>query len=248
MILIKLIIFSSAMLSMLVWERLRPFTLTNRHSLVEYCKNLALLAVNIFVSKFMIIPITGFITYFNFWERSSEANLSVMLLDILLLDFWIYWWHRLMHRSNFLWRFHQIHHLDETLDTSSAIRFHFGEVILSAFARAPIILIFSIPLAHIIAFEAFLLICSFFHHANIGLPNKLDKLLSKIIVTPSIHWIHHKADPKDMHTNFCLFISIWDRIFNTSSTTKRTKKMNIGLPKQKDKDLLGLLLLPFQKS
>ena len=40
--------------------------------------------------------------------------------DILLLDLWIYWWHRANHELPFLWRFHAVHHYDELLDTSSA--------------------------------------------------------------------------------------------------------------------------------
>ena len=53
-------------------------------------------------------------------------------LDILLLDLWIYWWHRANHEWPFLWRFHEVHHRDRHLDATTALRFHFGEVALSA--------------------------------------------------------------------------------------------------------------------
>jgi sterol desaturase/sphingolipid hydroxylase (fatty acid hydroxylase superfamily) len=67
-------------------------------------------------------------------------------LDLVTLDLWIYWWHRANHELPFLWRFHEIHHLDEFLDTTSAVRFHFGEVLLSTCVRAPLIILLGIPL------------------------------------------------------------------------------------------------------
>ena len=50
----------------------------------------------------------------------------------LLLDLSFYWWHWLNHRSRFLWRFHNVHHIDADLDVSTGFRFHFGEVAMSA--------------------------------------------------------------------------------------------------------------------
>ena len=74
-------------------------------------------------------------------------------LDLLLLDCWIYWWHRINHRLPLLWRFHEVHHLDEMLDTTSALRFHFGEVVLSSFVRAGLIFMLAMPLASVVVFE-----------------------------------------------------------------------------------------------
>ena len=88
----------------------------------------------------------------------------------MLLDFWIYWWHRANHELSWLWRFHQVHHLDELLDSSSAVRFHFGEVFLSALARAPVIILLGIPLASVLVFEALILVGAIFHHSDARLP------------------------------------------------------------------------------
>ncbi|MBW3625195.1 MAG: sterol desaturase family protein, partial [Armatimonadetes bacterium] len=51
------------------------------------------------------------------------------LLAFLLLDYTIYLWHRMTHRIPFLWRFHNVHHTDLDLDVSTALRFHFGEML-----------------------------------------------------------------------------------------------------------------------
>src|SRR6266487_1616525 len=47
--------------------------------------------------------------------------------SILLLDYTLWWWHRLNHIAPPLWRFHLVHHIDRDLDVSTALRFHFGE-------------------------------------------------------------------------------------------------------------------------
>jgi sterol desaturase/sphingolipid hydroxylase (fatty acid hydroxylase superfamily) len=45
----------------------------------------------------------------------------------LLMDLTFYWWHIANHRIGFLWRFHNVHHIDPDLDVSTGFRFHFGE-------------------------------------------------------------------------------------------------------------------------
>src|SRR5437763_1335227 len=53
------------------------------------------------------------------------------ILSFLLVDLSFYYWHLANHRVPFLWRFHNVHHIDPDLDVSSAIRLHFGEIALS---------------------------------------------------------------------------------------------------------------------
>ena len=103
---------------------------------------------------------------FDLWVRTGWlTGDSGLLINLFLLDFAIYWWHRANHEISFLWRFHQVHHLDEQLDTTSAVRFHFGEVLLSALLRAVIIITFAIPFTSVIVFETLVVICAFFHHS-----------------------------------------------------------------------------------
>src|SRR6185436_4866500 len=68
------------------------------------------------------------------WMNLSAAAQSVF--GFLLLDLTFYYWHLANHKSPFLWRFHNVHHIDRDLDVSTAFRFHFGEVALSAGFRA----------------------------------------------------------------------------------------------------------------
>ena len=47
-------------------------------------------------------------------------------ITVACLDAVSYGWHRANHRLPFLWRFHRVHHLDQTPNFSTALRFHPG--------------------------------------------------------------------------------------------------------------------------
>jgi sterol desaturase/sphingolipid hydroxylase (fatty acid hydroxylase superfamily) len=84
-----------------------------------------------------------------------------------------------------------------------------------------------------------------FHHSNLQLPRRFEALLSTIIVTPSIHWVHHHAVQRDTDANYASLLSIWDRIFASTSPTVRTPAMLIGVEGAQEKPLGALLLHPF---
>ena len=94
--------------------------------------------------------------------------------------------------------------------------------------------------------ETIVLIGAIFHHSNLALPPGLEKLLSWVIVTPSIHWVHHHAIRKDTDSNYATFLSVWDRLFGSRSPTQRWAEMPIGVEKRHDEGLAGLLIRPFR--
>jgi sterol desaturase/sphingolipid hydroxylase (fatty acid hydroxylase superfamily) len=163
----------------------------------------------------------------------------------LLLDLWIYWWHRANHELPFLWRFHEVHHLDGFLDASSALRFHFGEVFLSSLVRAGVIFLLDVPLTSVVVFETAVAVVAMFQHSNVALPARLESGLSRVIVTPSIHWIHHHAVRADTDSNYAAILSIWDRLFGSRSATRRSLDMKIGVEGRSDAPLPALVKRPF---
>ena len=142
-----------------------------RAAWIRLFKNMSLFGINALLSPLIVLPITVFAADHSFGLRPAWWSGWLGLgLDVLLLDLWIYWWHRANHELQFLWRFHSVHHLDETLDTSSALRFHFGEVVLSACVRGVVIVVFDLPLASVLLFEAIVLTSAIFHHSDAKLP------------------------------------------------------------------------------
>src|SRR3546814_14614450 len=94
------------------------------------------------------------------------------------------------------------HHLDRFLDSTSALRFHFGEVLLSALARAAVVVALGFPFTSVLAFEALVLVATLFHHSNLRLPPALERPLARIVVTQSIPWVHHHAVPPHPDSNY----------------------------------------------
>jgi sterol desaturase/sphingolipid hydroxylase (fatty acid hydroxylase superfamily) len=210
-------------------------------------KNGALWILLTILSPMIVLPLTMIAAEHPLWARPSDWLSAVTLAaDIVFLDLWAYGIHRAYHEVRPMWRFHRVHHLDEHLDTTSAVRFHPGEVALSAALRMIPICLLAIPFNHVLVFETALLAATFFHHSNTRLPKALEQAMSYVVVTPSIHWVHHHAVRADTNSSYAAIFSLWDRVFDTRSATRRTPDMKIGLENVADKSLPGLLLAPFQ--
>ncbi len=158
-----------------------------------------------------------------------------IILSIVVLDFFDYVWHRANHRVRFLWRFHKTHHSDTYMDVTTALRFHPGELLLSFFVKAAWIVIWGPTVIAWFLFEAMVSLSAQFHHSNFDFPDKVERWLSLIIVTPRYHAAHHAVDRKYGDANYSTIFSIWDRIFFTfaqpGSNGSTTSGVNsIGLP------------------
>jgi sterol desaturase/sphingolipid hydroxylase (fatty acid hydroxylase superfamily) len=231
------------LVTMLVLERLFPVARAIG-GLRRVARNLSLAGLNAILSWAVVVPVSAVAAQWALdWRPPWWPGLA---LDLLILDCWIYWWHRLNHAAPVLWRFHQVHHLDEFLDASSALRFHFGEVLLSSLVRAGVIYLAGMPLASVVVFETLVALATMFHHSNLKLPAGLERALSWIIVTPSIHWVHHHALRADTDSNYSALLSVWDRLFASRSATVRTASMAIGVEGRKDEDIAGLVARPFR--
>lgn len=253
---IKLAVVGGALALFAIYERLWPVAggplllrigRATKAAWIRLIKNLSLFGINVLLSPLIVVPITIFAADHSFGLRPAWWSGWLGLgLDIILLDLWIYWWHRANHELQFLWRFHSVHHLDETLDTTSALRFHFGEVVLSACVRALVIVAFDLPLSSVLLFEAVVLTSAIFHHSDAKLPPRLEAALSKVIITPSIHWIHHHAIRADTDSNYGTLFSFWDPLFRSRSSTERTPDMPIGVEGMRDRSIKGLITTPLK--
>jgi sterol desaturase/sphingolipid hydroxylase (fatty acid hydroxylase superfamily) len=73
----------------------------------------------------------------------------------------------------------------------------------------------------------------------------LERALSRVFITPSIHWVHHHAVRRDTDSNYGTLFSFWDPLFGTRSATARTLDMPIGVEGQAEPPLLRLFARPF---
>lgn len=211
-------------------------------------RNLSLWALNTLMNPAIIVPISVAAAGFDLWRRPALGAWPALAIDLLVLDLWTYLWHRANHQWRPLWRFHRVHHLDEFLDTTSAVRFHPGEVLISALARAPLIMAADVSLGSILLFDTLVLLGALFHHSNLRLPAWFEAALRLVLVTPSHHWVHHHARRADTDSNYGALLTIWDRVFGTWSPTRRTVEMRIGVEGEEDRPMPALLVSPFGRA
>jgi len=173
-----------------------------------------------------------------------------VVLGFLLLDYTLYVWHWLNHRSPFLWRFHAVHHMDLDLDSTTGLRFHFGELALAAGFRAAQVLLLGVDRPTLRLWQQ-LLVCSvMFHHSNVELPIGLERRLVKVIATPRMHGIHHSTRAAESNANYSSLLSWWDRLHRTSRLNVRQSSITIGvegLQSPEDVTLTRSLALPFRR-
>lgn len=156
------------------------------------------------------------------WAQSHQFGLfnlldvpliAAALISLIALDFLVWVQHVLMHRFDWLWRFHRVHHADPHLDVTTALRFHPGEILLSLIWKVAAVLLLGAPAFAVIIFEMVLNASAQFNHANIALPSHVERLLRRIIVTPDMHRVHHSVEHDEANTNFGFCLSWWDRLF-----------------------------------
>ena len=242
----KGVIVLAALVGFLALDRLVPMAVV-AGGIGRVAKNLSLAGLNAIGSWVIVVPVSAYAAGHALgWRPDWWSGVSGLLIDIVVLDCWIYLWHRANHEVGFLWRFHEVHHLDEFLDASSALRFHFGEVFLSSLVRAVVIFLLGVPLSSVVVFETLLAVAAIFHHSNVRLPGWLERPMSLVIVTPSIHWVHHHAIRRDTDSNYSTLLSFWDRLFGSRSATVRTPSMPIGVEGSRDRDIPGLVKRPFE--
>ncbi|MDZ7758589.1 sterol desaturase family protein [Rhodohalobacter sp.] len=169
---------------------------------------------------------------------------------VFLLDFWTYTWHRLNHEVPFFWRFHSVHHSDNKMDVTTASRFHLGEIFLSSLFRIPLIALFGVYLWELVLYEIVMFAVVQFHHANVGLPEKYDRILRTVIVTPNMHRVHHSRWQPETDSNYSSLFSFWDRIARTFRINPKPETIQLGLDqldRDEDQTVKGMFKTPLKK-
>jgi len=254
---IRFIVFLGVFLLMLALE-----SVIQRHPTVDSKKNrlkinLALTGIDILVVRLMFgaaavgaaqfaeINGWGIFNYLDLW-----SGLEIIAV-VIILDLMIYIQHVVVHMIPFFWQFHIVHHSDLDLDVSSGLRFHPIEIMGSMLFKIGLVFALGPAPIAVVIFEAVLNGMSQFSHSNITLPEKLDRLLRFVIVTPDMHRIHHSVEKMETSSNFGFNLSIWDRFLGTyiQDAKREQPKITIGVDQfrtSEEVSLKNLLLMPFK--
>jgi sterol desaturase/sphingolipid hydroxylase (fatty acid hydroxylase superfamily) len=156
-----------------------------------------------------------------------------------------------MHVVPLLWRLHRVHHSDTGFDLSTGVRFHPLEIAVSMGVKLGLVLVLGVDPLAVLLFELLLSLGSLFTHTDIALPAALDRRLRWLLVTPSMHRIHHSTWQPETDSNYGFHLSLWDRVFGSYRAQPRQpeEQMPIGLEHFRTADeqtLPALLLQPFR--
>ena len=184
------------------------------------------------------------------WGILPQLNVPAALkaiLALVALDYTLYLWHIIVHRVPWLWRFHRVHHADLDMDASTAIRFHFGELIASVPWRAAQVVLIGVDARTLQLWQTLTLMSVVFHHSNARLPWPVEHRLGYLIVTPRMHGIHHSRAADEMDSNWSSGLSLWDRLHGTLRLDVAQEAIEIGvesLDDPRDVSLARMLIEP----
>ncbi|MDO8840207.1 MAG: sterol desaturase family protein [Parvibaculum sp.] len=153
------------------------------------------------------------------------------ILSVLALDLAIYLQHVMFHAVPALWRLHRMHHADLEFDVSTGLRFHPVEILLSMVIKLAVVVVLGPPAVAVLVFEVLLNATSMFNHANIHIPERIDRILRLFVVTPDMHRVHHSILPSETNSNFGFNLPWWDRLLGTyrAQPRKGHDGMTIGI-------------------
>jgi sterol desaturase/sphingolipid hydroxylase (fatty acid hydroxylase superfamily) len=257
--LIRLGCFAGVLLAMAVWEACAP---RRRQALARTGRwpgNLGLAAVNTLAIRLLVpsgVLGVAAVAEANQWGLLNQLDVPGWLrvvLALLALDLTLYLQHVLFHTVPALWRLHLVHHADLDFDTTTGVRFHTVEILLSLGIKSAAVAALGAPVVAVLIFEIVLNAASLFNHGNVALPRRVDRLLRLVLVTPDMHRVHHSAVPHETNSNFGFSVSWWDYLFGTyrSQPAADHERMTLGVRQVRDARvaerlpwLLALPLLP----
>ncbi len=255
---IRLGVFFAIFAVMALWEVLAPRRPLSQSRGKRWTANLGILLIDILVVRFTLGAAAyamavyaqgagwGLLNLLN-WPSWIEIAAAVVFLD-----FAIYLQHIVSHALPIFWRLHQVHHSDMDFDTTTGIRFHPIDILISLVYKVALVAAIGADPWAVIIFEVILNGTSLFNHGNVRIFPKLERVLRFFIVTPEMHRVHHSTNASETNTNFGFSLSVWDRLCGTyrQSPAKGHLAMEIGLTPYREArklDLGNLLAIPFRR-
>jgi len=164
-------------------------------------------------------------------DIASWPMWAQLLVFFIIIDFVQWFTHVLLHRYEFLWQFHKVHHSVKEMGFAAHLRYHwmenifykplktFGVMILGGFEpeQAYVVHFIAISIGHL-------------NHSNIKIT---WGPLKYIFNNPVMHLYHHVKALPDGHRhgiNFGISLSLWDYIFKTNYVPEDSGTIELGFP------------------
>ena len=223
-----------------------------KHSIPNFLLTLTTIIVNFFFA-FLLVFAADWTNENNFGilQIVNSTTLVSIILGLLVLDLiGAYLPHLVQHKVKLLWYIHIVHHTDHKVDTTTANRHHPFESVVRFIFTFIGIFISGAPIGLVLMYQSLSVIASQFNHANIQISNKVDKLLSYLIVSPNMHKVHHHFELPYTDSNYGNIFSIWDRLFGTYMELNKEEiiyGVDTDLDEVQNSKFTSLIERPFKK-
>ena len=129
------------------------------------------------------------------------------------VEFSYYWFHRASHRVNWFWSAHVVHHSDDYMNLSTAMRQSLLYSVTGWWIFFVPLMMLGVHPVWVFFFYALDLIYQFFIHTETV--EKFPKWVEYIFDTPSNHRAHHGTNDAYIDQNYGGVLIIFDRWFGT---------------------------------
>lgn len=136
---------------------------------------------------------------------------ACFLLLFILIDFEEYWFHRLSHHVNMLWKAHMVHHQSTHFNLTVGLRTSFFVPLFNFVFYVPFVLLGFHP-------DHIMLVIMLQGAYQLLLHTEMVRKLGwieKLLITPSAHRVHHGQNDLYIDKNFGKVLVVWDRMFGT---------------------------------
>ena len=234
---IRLMAFLAVFAAVALWEALAPRRKRSFERRARWPHNLGLLLVDVALVRVLApgaaiaVAMTAAGSGWGLLNALALSGWAAVAAGIALLDLAIYFQHVMFHAVPALWRLHRVHHADLDFDVTTGARFHPIEILISTAIKCAAIAALGAPVISVFVFELLLNATAMFNHANASLPQRLERWLRWLVVTPDMHRVHHSVRYEESSSNFGFNLPWWDRLFGTYRAQPRLghAAMTIGV-------------------
>ncbi|OIP84935.1 MAG: hypothetical protein AUK44_01010 [Porphyromonadaceae bacterium CG2_30_38_12] len=216
---------------------------------------------NLFIFPVLLLNFLANITHHLLWLGLNNAGIYQLdllhinhlpswlqiLIFFLLRDFVQFNIHRLLHRVDWLWQFHKVHHSVKEMGFAAHLRYHWVEGIAYSLLQYIPLALLGMSVNDFTIMYVITIAIGHFNHANI---NVHLGWLKYILNNPQMHiWHHAKELPKKYGVNFGLTLSVWDYLFSTNYIPTSGRDVELGFDDEKSfpKRFLGQFIFPLKK-
>jgi len=183
-----------------------------------------------------ILSVVGLsVSSFQLLEINKLPFVVRIFIFFIVVDFVQWWTHRLLHRSEFLWNFHKVHHSVKQMGFAAHLRYHWMEpVVYNSLRYIPLAIIGGFSAQDVAFVHFFNIAIGHLNHANI---NWDYGCLKYIFNNPKMHIWHHAKELPEEHkygVNFGLTLSIWDYLFKTNYIPHSGRDIELGFSGDED--------------